>query len=288
MFGKGWTVFGERQWKVLWAILVGKNPNNNLLLQQNLKRAENKQSVNAMGTRHLPPEESNWQGLSKSLFRVWRSSSIIMLIVLSLACSAAVVLSWKHWVEGFPRTYLWGRAGCCLIWSKAGECQPAFPPIPCTSPCSSQQSPWSVCQVSDSLLKYRSWLHTAQPGGFTLGHSSSWAVAAWAGTGCFVGITSSVGRGQNHGRTGWGCHSQLWGLWGWLWHLGALPPFPSHSHHQWWCSSLPYGVLPLPSTPLMLSVLHNTFLALTVQERISRGLFESLRLSLTNVDPVLA
>lgn len=52
MFEKGWAVFGEWQWKVPWAILVGKNPDNNLLLQQNLKRAENKQCVNAVGTRH--------------------------------------------------------------------------------------------------------------------------------------------------------------------------------------------------------------------------------------------
>lgn len=53
VFGRGWAVFGGWRWKVLWAIFVGKNPNNNLLLQQNLKGAENKQpSVNAMGDRH--------------------------------------------------------------------------------------------------------------------------------------------------------------------------------------------------------------------------------------------
>lgn len=221
-----------------------------------------------------PPEESNWQGLSKSLFWVWRRS-IVMLIVLSLACSAAVVLSWKSRAEGFPRTYLGGRAGRRLIWAKAGGASlpSLLPPAHISLPLA--REPFEHLQgLPGGLSQNTSWLQTAQPGQLP-------------SCGCLGWPWACHGKGSEP-RQDWLGLPHSAGLGGWLWHLGALPPFPSHSHHQWWCSSLPHGVLPIPSTPLMLSVLHNTFLALTVPERISRGFFESLRLSLTNVDLVLA
>lgn len=199
-----------------------------------------------------------------------------MLIVLSLACSAAVVLSWKSWAEGFPRTYLWGRAGRRLIWSKAGGCKPAFPPTPCTHlPAPRSRALWAFARSPRQCVQVHKLIANspARAAHFRPEQLLSCGCLGWHWVRC--GHHEQCGKGSEPLQD-WLGLPQSAGLWGCLRHLGALPPFPRHSHHQWWCSSLPHGVLPLPSTPPMLSVLHNTFLALTVQGRLNRGFMRVL------------
>lgn len=100
-------------------------------------------------------------------------------MVLSLACSAAVVLSWKSWAEGFPRTCLWGRAGCSLIWSKAGGCKPAVPPTPCIH----LPALWAFAKSPRQSVQGHRLGANSPARALHFGQSSSWAVAACAGTG---------------------------------------------------------------------------------------------------------
>lgn len=176
----------------------------------------------------LPPEEYNWQVLSKRLFWVWRGS-IVMLIVLSLGCSAAVVFSWKKWAEGFPRTYLWGRAGCHFIWFNAGSCKPAFPPILCTYfPASCNGALWAFTTSSRESIQGHKLTETspARVGHFWSEQLLSCGLPglSWSGS-----WDHDQCRKASKQQQYWPGLAQSTHLWGYLWHLGAFLPFPSPS-----------------------------------------------------------
>lgn len=187
-------------------------------------------------------------------------------------CQVRACLEGKHCYANGPCTCL--QCCCCALLEELGRrlSQDLFGRKGCLASCPSNRAYSAFVRFPQESVQRHTLIETGP----------ARVVHFWPGQLLSCGVLGlAPERSWHHGWCGkgsepqqdWPGQPQSTSLWGYLWHLGALLSFPSHSHYQWWWSSLSPWVLPISSTSAMLSVLHSALLALTIQVRISLFFF---------------